>query len=141
MAGLFERLNEGRPSLPPAPPTKKATKQPRKRADLVAQWEKDVEIKAFLMDLLAKGPVPAATIQKRGTEQRFTRRQLWRAKGLIGIISFKKGTGFDGRWFWALPKNAPGTANPRHRYTRSLRDLSKSLGFRLQPIRRQPPRR
>jgi hypothetical protein len=138
MAGLFEKLQ---PPAPAPSPTKKTTKQSRKRADLVTQWEKDVEIKAFLMDLLAKGPVPAATIQKRGAEQKFTGKQLWRAKRLIGIISFKKGTGFEGRWFWTLPKNAPSTANPRHRYTRSLRDLSKSLGFRLQPIGRQAARR
>src|SRR6476469_1761907 len=111
MAGLFERLNEGRTPLPRAPPTKKATKQPRKRADLVTQWEKDVEIKAFLMDLLSKGPVSAATVQKRGAEHGFTKMRLWRAKRLIGVASFKKGMGFDSRWFWTLPKNAPGSVN------------------------------
>ena len=135
MAGLFERLQ------PPAPsPTKKAAKQLRKRADLVAQWEKDVEIKTFLMDLLAKGPVSATTVQKRGAEHGFTKMRLWRAKRLIGIISFKKGMGFEGRWFWTLPQNTPGTINPGHCFTRRLRNLSKSLGFRLQPIGKHPPR-
>jgi hypothetical protein len=138
MAGLFERLQ---PPAPAPSQIKKATKQLRKRADPVTQWEKDIEIKTFLMDLLAKGPVSATTVQKRGAEHGFTKMRLWRAKRLIGIISFKKGMGFDSRWFWMLPKNAPSTANPRHRYTRALRNLSKSLGFRLQPIGRRPPRK
>ena len=133
MAGLFERLQ---PPAPAPSPTKKATKQPRKRADLVAQWEKDAKIKSFLRDILAKRPVSATAIEKRGTEQGFTRKQLWRAKKLIGIISFRKGRGFEGRWFWTLPQNTPDTVNPMRRFTRRLRNLSKELGFRLQPIGR-----
>src|SRR6476619_5546274 len=85
MATLFERLNRGRPSPEAAKP-----KRQLKNTDLVAQWVKDTKIKTFLMDALAKGPVSATTIQKRGTEQGFTRKQLWRAKGLVGVISFKK---------------------------------------------------
>jgi hypothetical protein len=129
MATLFERLDRGRPSPEAAKP-----KRQLKNTDLVAQWVKDTKIKTFLMDALAKGPVSATTIQKRGTEQGFTRKQLWRAKGLVGVISFKKGRGYEGRWFWTLSQNPPSTINPKRRLTRRLRNLSKALGFRLQPI-------
>ena len=86
------------------------------------------------MDILAKGPVPTTTIQKRGAAQGFTKKQLWRAKGMIGIISFKKGTGIQGRWFWARAQHDPNIINPGRRFTSRLRNLSKSLGYRLQPI-------
>ena len=123
---IFRRLSAGRPP-------EKSVKQPRKGANLVAQWEQEAGIHAFLRDILAKRPVPTTTIQKRGAARGFTKKQLWRAKGLIGISSFKKRTEFDGRWFWTLPQNAPAI-NPRSRFARRLRNLSKSLGYKLHPI-------
>ena len=131
MANLFDRLSTGRPRQ-----VKKATERRPRNAGFVAQGVKDAKIKAFLLDILAKGPAPTTTIQKRGAAQGFTRKQLWRAKKLIGIISFRKGRGFEGRWFWTLPQNTPDTVNPMRRFTRRLRNLSKELGFRLQPIGR-----
>ena len=80
---IFKRLSAGRPP-------EKSVKQPRKGANLVAQWEQEAGIHAFLRDILAKRPVPTTTIQKRGAARGFTKKQLWRAKGLIGISSFKK---------------------------------------------------
>lgn len=136
MASLFERLNEGR--QPPATQQAKKTTERRPRnAGFVAQGEKDTKIKAFLLDILAKGPVPATTIQKRGVAQGFTKKQLWRAKGLIGIISFRKGQGFEARWLWARAQHDPKMIKPGRRFTSRLRNLTRSLGYRLQPIGRK----
>jgi hypothetical protein len=129
VANLFERLSAGRPQQ-----TKEVAKRQLKNTGLITQWAKDEKIKAFLMEALAKRPVSAIDIAKRSTEQGFTKKQLRRAKRLTGIISFRKGYGFEGRWFWTLPKNAPATVNPQPRFTRRLCNLSRSLGFRLQPI-------
>ena len=65
MASLFERLNEGRQPQQRSRPKRPTERRPR-NAGFVAQGEKDTKIKAFLLDILAKGPVPATTIQKRG---------------------------------------------------------------------------
>ena len=126
MANLFDRL--GKPQQ-----IKKTTERRPKNAGLVAQGEKDAKIKTFLLDILAKGPVPTTTIQKRGAAQGFTKKQLWRAKGLIGIISFRKGWGFEARWFWVRAPHA-NIIKPGRRLTSRLRNLSRSLGYRLQPI-------
>ena len=128
MVDLFKRLSAGRPQQ-----AKKTTERRLKNADFVAQGEKDAKIKSFLLTILEKGPVPAATIQKRGAAQGFTRKQLWRAKRLLGIISFKKGQGFVSRWFWVRAPLA-NMIKPGRRFTSRLRNLSRSLGYRLQPI-------
>ena len=129
MADIFERLSAGRPQQ-----AKKPAKRQLKNTGLVTQWAKDEKIKTFLTNTLTKKPVSATDIEKRGVEQGFTRKQLWRAKKLLGIISFRKGAGFEARWFWTLPQNTPATVNPRRRLTRRLCNLARSQGFRLQPI-------
>jgi hypothetical protein len=129
MVTLFDRLNAGRPQQ-----AKKTTERRPKNADLVAQGEKDAKIKLFLADILKKGPVPTTTIQKRGATLKFTKMQLWRAKRLIGAVAFKKGWGFEGRWYWARAQHDPNTIKPGRRFTSRLRNLSRSLGYRLQPI-------
>ena len=85
MANLFDRLGKERSAS-----VKKTTERRPRNADFVAQGEKDAKIKAFLLDILAKGPVPTTAIQKRGAAQGFTKMQLWRTKRLLGIISFRK---------------------------------------------------
>ena len=97
------------PEKPRPQQTKKTTERRPRNAGFVAQGEKDAKIKSFLMDILAKGPVPTTTIQKRGAAQGFTRKQLWRAKGIIGAVAFKKGMGIQGRWFWARAQHNPNT--------------------------------
>lgn len=129
MANLFERLAPGQSQQ-----TKKLTERRPRNAGFVAQGVKDAKIKAFLLDILAKGPAPTTTIQKRGAAQGFTRKQLWRAKGIIGAVAFKKGMGIQGRWFWARAQHNPNTIKPGRRFTSRLRNLSRSLGYRLQPI-------
>jgi hypothetical protein len=130
---IFERLGR-------RPPVKKTTERRPKNADFVAQGEKDAKIKSFLLDILAKGPVPATTIQKRGAALKFSKMQLWRAKRLIGAVAFKKGWGFEGRWYWGRAQHNPNTIKPGRRFTSRLRALTRSLGYRLQPIGRSTNR-
>ena len=126
---IFRRLAPGQPQQ-----VKKTTERRPKNAGFVAQGEKDAKIKSFLMDILAKGPVPTTTIQKRGAAQGFTKKQLWRAKRLLGIVSFRKGRGFEARWLWARAQHDPKMIKPGRRFTSRLRNLSRSLGYRLHPI-------
>jgi hypothetical protein len=132
MASLFERLNKRQPQQ-----VKKTTERRPKNADFVAQGEKDAKIKSFLLDILAKRPVAATAIEKRGAEAGFSRKQLWRGKQLLGIISFKKEFGFEGRWYSARAQHDPKMIKPGRRFTSRLRNLSRSLGYRLQPIGRK----
>jgi hypothetical protein len=133
VANLFDRLGKERPQ-----PAKKTIERRPRNAGFVAQGEKDAKIKSFLLDLLAKRPVLATAIQKRGATQGFSKKQLWRAKRLLGIISFRKeGYGFEGRWYWARAQHDPNTIKPGLRFTRRLRNLTRSLGYRLQPIGRK----
>jgi hypothetical protein len=132
MANLFDRLNAKQPS-----PVKKTNERRPKNADFVAQGEKDAKIKSFLLDTLAKQPVSTTAIEKRGREHGFSKMQLWRAKGLIGAVAFKKGWGFEGRWYWARAQHDPNMIKPGRRFTKRLRNLSKALGYRLQPIGRK----
>ena len=127
---IFERLAKGKPL-----PTEEPVKQSRKRADLVARWKQKTEAEAFLMTVLADGPMSAAIIEELGAARKFSKMQLWHAKQRIGAVAFKKKGKFDSGWLWSLPQNAPkpaSTAKPG--YTRALRNLAKSQGFRLQPI-------
>jgi hypothetical protein len=132
---IFERLSAGRPQ-PAKKPTEGATKRP---ADpkLIARWMRAKKINAFLANILARGPIATVSIQRRGAEHGFTRMQLWRTKDQMGIVAFRKGMGANGRWFWTLPQNGPESVSaikPRSRFTRRLRDLAKSRGYRIQPI-------
>jgi hypothetical protein len=58
--------------------------------------------------------------------------QLKRAKKQMGIVSLKEKGKVGGPWFWALPKHAPAK-KPNDHYARRLRNLSKMIGYRLQP--------
>lgn len=127
---LFERLNAGKPQQ-----AKKPTDQPRKRGDLVARWKRKTEAETFLMNVLADGPMPAAIIEELGATRKFSKMQLWHAKQRIGAVAFKKKGKFDGGWFWALVQHAPKQSNTaKLGYTRALRNIAKSQGFRLRPI-------
>ena len=130
MVSLFERLNKRQP-----PTTQEPAKQSRRRADLVSRWKQKTEAEAFLRSVLADGPLSAAIIEELGAARKFSKMQLWHAKQRMGAVAFKKKGKFDGGWLWSLPQNAPkpaSTAKPG--YTRDLRNLAKSQGFRLQPI-------
>ena len=127
---IFERLAKGKPL-----PTEEPAMQPRRRADLVSRWKQKTEAETFLRNILADGPMPAAIIEELGAARKFSKMQLWHAKQRMGAVAFKKKGKFDGGWLWSLPQNAPkpaSTAKPG--YTRDLRNLAKSQGFRLQPI-------
>jgi hypothetical protein len=64
----------------------------------------------------------------------------------MGIITFKEEGKFGGgRWFWTFLQLTPKQITAiklNDRYTRRLRDLSRTLGYRLQPrsVYPRPPR-
>jgi hypothetical protein len=129
VADIFERLAKER-----RPTTEEAIKQQRKSADLVSRWKQKTEAEAFLMDVLANGPMPTVIIEELGATRKFSKMQLWRAKQRIGATAFKKKEQ-NGCWFWALVQHAPKPASTtKPSYTRRLRNLSRTLGYRLQPI-------
>jgi uridine kinase len=59
VADIFERLAKER-----RPTTEEAIKQQRKSADLVSRWKQKTEAEAFLMDVLANGPMPTVIIEE-----------------------------------------------------------------------------
>jgi hypothetical protein len=61
----------------------------------------------FLTDFLAGGPQLQTAVIERGAERRFTEHQLKHAKTKLAIVSYRKGFGESGVWFWALPQHAP----------------------------------
>ena len=132
MADIFERLAQGRP-----PPTETAIKTHRKGANPILQERQKTgagaDPKDLLIDLLANGPVPATIVEERGAVRGFTMDQLKRTKKQMGIVALKEKGKIGGRWFWALPKHAPAK-KPNDHFARRLRNLSKMIGYRLQPI-------
>jgi hypothetical protein len=132
MADIFERLAQGRP-----PPTETAIKTHRKGADPILQGRQKTgagaDPKDLLMDVLANGPVPTTLVEERGATHGFNVNQLKHAKRRMGIVALKEKGKVGGRWFWALPKHAPAK-KPNDHFARRLRNLSKMLGYRLQPI-------
>jgi hypothetical protein len=132
VVSLFERLAKERP------PAQETVKQPRKSADLVARWKQKTETEAFLMNVLANGPMPTAIIEELGATRKFNKMQLWHAKQRIGATALKKKER-NGCWFWALVQHAPKPASATPSYTRRLRALSRMLGYRLQPTDKHPP--
>ena len=130
MADIFERLNQGRP-----PPTETAIKTHRTRANPILQEGQKTGAgpKNLLIDLLANGPVLTTLVEERGAARGFNMNQLKRAKKQMGIVSLKEKGKVGGPWFWALPKHAPAK-KPNDHYARRLRNLSKMIGYRLQPI-------
>ena len=130
MADIFERLAQGRP-----PPTETAIKTHRKGANPILQERQKTGAgpKNLLIDLLANGPVLTTLVEERGAARGFNMNQLKRAKKQMGIVSLKEKGKVGAPWFWALPKHAPAK-KPNDHYARRLRNLSKMIGYRLQPI-------
>ena len=124
---IFKRLSAGRP---PEGPIRRS----RMGDDLVSRWKRKTEAEVFLMDVLANGPMPTTIIEELGAARKFDKMQLWHAKQRIGATAFKKKEQ-NGCWFWALVQHAPKPASQtKPSYTRRLRGLSRTLGYRLQPI-------
>jgi hypothetical protein len=57
---------------------------------------------AFLLDMLANGPVPATLVEARGAAHGFSRKQLRYAREQMNIVAFKEVGRLNGRWFWRL---------------------------------------
>jgi hypothetical protein len=87
VASVFDRLDARRP-----PPEVK-NKQPRRNA----------ELRAFLVDILADGPVLATLILERAIARGFTRKQILHSRDRTKVIIAIKETGRRyGRWMWTL---------------------------------------
>jgi hypothetical protein len=87
---IFDILNKARP------PVEKALEQPHGREDL----------RAFLLDILADGPMLMTRIIERGTARGFTRKQILHGKERntvkLNIIALKETQKPHGQWMWAL---------------------------------------
>jgi hypothetical protein len=68
------------------------------------------EAKAFLLEFLVDGPVPAKEVFQRGEEAGVSRPTLKRAKLALGVRSQKDGFGKDAPFLWSLPPKAPSDA-------------------------------
>ena len=128
---IFKRLSAGRP-----PAAEEPAKQQLKNTDRVSRWKRKTDAEIFLKRVLTNGPMPATVIEELGAARKFSKRQLECAKQRIAATAFKKKGKLHGCWFWTLE---PGTVRkPHSRYNPYLRDLSKKLGYRLQPIDKRP---
>ena len=116
--------------------SEKPVKRPRKNTDRVSRWKRKTDAEIFLKRVLTNGPMPATVIEELGAARKFSKRQLECAKQRIGATAFKKKGKLRGCWFWTLEPGA--TRKPHSRYNPYLRDLSKKLGYRLQPIDKRP---
>ena len=124
MADIFKRLSAGRP-----PQAREVIKQQQQRGS-------PTSAKTFLMDILAKGPLPATLVEEQGAARGFSKHQLRYARRQTSVVTFKKRGTTGGGWFWTLPRHDPRPAvvkKPNDHFTRRLRNLSKILGYRLQP--------
>jgi hypothetical protein len=131
VATLFERLGR-------STPTETAGEQQRRKTKSIARGIQETNARAFLIDVLTNGPVPAAIIKELGAARGFNTKLLWRAKQQIRAGSFKMKGKWTGCWFWTLSPHTPERTTATksdERHTRRLRDLSKALGFRLRPTR------
>jgi uncharacterized membrane protein len=65
----------------------------------------------FFIGLAVVVPVLVTVITERGDEKGLSSDQLKRAKGALGVRSFKKReAGLDSPWLWALPQHVPAGA-------------------------------
>lgn len=107
--------------------------------NLAAQHQQAANARAFLLDVLANGPMQTTIIEELGAARGFNSRQLRRAKERTGIVAFKKKGKVDGPWLWTTPQHAPEKvvklSTPS---TRRLRNISHALGFRLERIGKCP---
>jgi hypothetical protein len=104
---IFELLNKERPA------TKGKIKQPHGREDL----------RAFLLDILADGPLLMTRIIERGKARGFTRKQILHGKERntvkLNIIALKQTGIRRGKWMWALaPHTRTAFRAPSERATR-----------------------
>lgn len=136
MVSLFERLGAGRPpQQEPEPPIQAARNAV---ANLAAQHKQAADIRAFLTDILANGPMPINIIDELGATRGFSARQLRRAKERTGIVAFKKKGKIDGPWLWTTTQHASEKPIASKQRTRQLRNISNTLGYRLQRIGKYP---
>ena len=63
--------------------------------------------KEFLLDILAGGPVLQKTIIERGAAHSFSYKQLWKAKGALGVEDFRERGLKSGPSYWAFPQHVP----------------------------------
>jgi hypothetical protein len=130
VVNLFERLGR-------SPTTETAAEQQRRKTKSIARGVQEANARAFLLDTLRNGPVPATIIKELGTARGFNTGQLWDAKQQIRAGSFKAKGKWAGCWFWTTSQHTPDRAvaiKTNDRYIHRLRGLSKTLGFRLRPI-------
>jgi hypothetical protein len=82
---------------------------------------RNINLRAFLLDILADGPVPMNIVIERGAARGFTKKQICHAREQMKIIALKETKKRYGRWLWALvpptravyqapPESATGTA-------------------------------
>ena len=131
MANLFEKLAQGRPQS-----AKEKVKQRPKNADRVSRWKRKTDVEIFLAEVLAHGPMRATVIEQLGAARKYSKRQLELAKERSGISTFKKKGKLHAPWFWSLEPHAVRKLHSK--YTPYLRGLTKSLGYRLQPLGKPP---
>jgi putative DNA primase/helicase len=62
------------------------------------------ELQAFLLELLANGPVSTREVKAGAAANGYKWRTVERAKTDLGITT-KKGQGASAPWYWALPSN------------------------------------
>jgi DNA polymerase III delta prime subunit len=60
------------------------------------------EVDEWLKELLGKGPKTAKEVFLAGRDEGYSRDQLKRAKGRLGIVSGKNG--YQGAWAWSMPE-------------------------------------
>src|SRR3954466_6347457 len=77
VASVFDRLDARRP-----PPEVK-NEQPRRNA----------ELRAFLLDILADGPVRTTLVLERGIARKFTRKQILQTRERMKVVIAIKETG------------------------------------------------
>ena len=70
------------------------------------------DARAFLLGVLADGPVAVKTIEGDARGAAIAWRTVERVKKIIGVESFKDG--MKGRWMWRLPAKAATVAEDRH---------------------------
>jgi DNA polymerase-1 len=66
------------------------------------------EVREFLREILAAGPVSVKIIVERGDERKFSYDQLKRGKRLLNVTAYKQS--MNGPWMWALPQHVPDNA-------------------------------
>jgi hypothetical protein len=99
---FFARYIDGPDKERPSP-LEKMIKQSRK-----------TDLKIFLRDVLANGPVPATLVEERGAAHGFSKKQIYYARQLMNIVAFKEIGKTHGRWFLVLPGYPGAAGNTQH---------------------------